>query len=89
MLELHHVVRDGCISEEAFPGHTQYRREKHVEQQWRDHASLPETLPHVELIRALSIIQPHACLHAVVELASDGEHSRWHAKTSKDIPHKG
>ena len=44
--------------------------------QWREHASLPETLPHVELIRALYIIRPHACLHAVVELADDGEHSR-------------
>ena len=31
---MHHVVRDGCISEEAFLGHTQYRRENHVEQQW-------------------------------------------------------
>ena len=50
---------------------------------------MPETLPHVELIRVLSIIQPHACLHAVVELADDGEHSRWHAKTSNDIPQKG
>ena len=30
---------------------------------------MPETLPHVELIRTLSIIQPHACLHAVVEIA--------------------
>ena len=50
---------------------------------------MPETLPHVELIRALSIIQPHACSHAVVELVDDGEHSRWHAKTSKDIPQKG
>ena len=43
-LELHHVVGDGCIREEAFLGHTQYRREKHVEQHWREHASLPETL---------------------------------------------
>ena len=50
---------------------------------------MPETLPHVELIRALSIIQRHACLRAVVELADDGEHSRWHAKTSKDTPQKG
>ena len=49
---------------------------------------MPETLRHVELIRALSIIQPHACLHTVVELADDGDHSRWHAKTSKDIPQK-
>ena len=48
-----------------------------------------KTLIHVELIRALSIIQPHACLHAVMELADDGEHSRWHAKTGEDIPQKG
>ena len=50
---------------------------------------MSETLPHVELFRALSVIQPHACLHAVVELADDGERSRWHAKTSKDIPQNG
>ena len=62
---------------------------KNMSQQWRENASLPETLPHVELIQALSIIQLHACLHAVVELADDGEHSRWDAKTSKDTPQKG
>ena len=45
--------------------------------------------PTSNFIRALSIIQPHACLHAVAELADDGEHSRWYAKTSKDIPQKG
>ena len=56
LLELHHVVRDGCISEEAFVGHTQYRSENHVEQQWNEHPSLPETLPHVERFRTLSII---------------------------------
>ena len=78
-----------AASARAFLGHTHYRRGKHVEQQWREHASLPETFPHVELIRALSIIQPHVCLHTVVELADEGEHSRWHAKTSKDIPQKG
>ena len=77
------------MSEEAFLGHTQYRREKHVQQQWREHAFLSETLPHVKLIRALSIIQPHACLHTAVELADDGEHCRWHANTSKDTPQKG
>ena len=50
---------------------------------------MPETLPTVELIRALPITQPHACLHAVAELADDGEHSRCHAQTSQDIPQKG
>ena len=48
----------------------------------RLHMPLPKTLPHVEHIRALPIIQPHACLHAVVEFADDGENSRWHAKTN-------
>ena len=72
-----------------FVGHTQYRREKNVEQQWREHASLPKTLLHVELIRALSTIQQHECLHVVVKLADGGKYSRWHDKTSKDIPQKG
>ena len=85
---MHHVVDDGCIREEEFLGHTQCRRENHVEQQWRKHAPLPETSPHVELIPGLSIIQPHACLYAVVELADDGERSRWYTQTSKDIPHR-
>ena len=57
LLELYRVVRDGCISEEAFLGHTYYRCGKHVEQQWREHAPLPETLPHVERIPTLSITQ--------------------------------
>ena len=44
-------------------------------QQWGEPASFPETLPYVELIRALPIIQPQECLHAVVELADDGENN--------------
>ena len=87
-LKLHHIVRNGCISEKAFLGNMQYRCVKHVTQQWREHASFPETLPDVQLIRALSIIQLHACLHIVVELADNIEHSRWHAKPSKDITQK-
>ena len=47
---------------------------------------LPKTLLHVEHIRALAIIQPHACPHAVVELADDGEHSQWNTKASQDSP---
>ena len=77
------------------------RREERVAQLWREHTPLPKTLPHVELTRALPIIQPHACLHAcmpswniaclhaVVELADDGELSRWHAKTNKLSQPKG
>ena len=40
-------------------------------------------------MRALSVIPPHLCLHAVLKLADNIEHSWWHAKTSKDIPLKG
>ena len=76
-------------AEEAFHGHTQDRREKHVKNQWREHASLPETLPYVELVQVLSIIQLHACLYGVVELGDYDELSRRHAKTSKDMPQKG
>ena len=47
---------------------------------------LPKTLLHVEHIRALAIIQPHACPHAVVELVNDGKHSRRNAKASQDCP---
>ena len=47
---------------------------------------MPKTLLQVEHIRALATIQPHACPHAVVDLANDGEHSRWNAKASQDSP---
>ena len=67
-----HAVAD-CISGEAVLRHTQHRREKNVEQQWREHTPLPKTLLHIEHIRALATFQPHACPHAVVELANDGE----------------
>ena len=30
--------------------------------QWRKHTPLPETLSHVQLVRAVSILHPHACL---------------------------
>ena len=76
-------------AEEEFHGHTLDRREKHVKHQWREHASLPETLPYIELVQVLSIIQLHACLYGVVELGDDDELPRWHAKTSKDMPQKG
>ena len=59
---------------------------KNVEQQWRERTPLPKTLLYIEHIRALAIIQPHACPHAVVELANDGEHSRCNAKASQDSP---
>ena len=89
-LELHYVVRDGFIGcESVSRPHAGPLCEKHVEHQWREHASLPETLPYVELVRVLSIIQLHACLYGVVELGDDGELSRGYAKTSKDMPQKG
>ena len=62
---------------------------KNVEQQWREHTPLPKTLLHIEHDRALAIIRPHACPHAVVELADDGEHFRWNAKASQDSPQEG
>ena len=69
-------------AEEAFHGHTQDRREKHVKHQWREHPSLSETLPYVKLFRVLSIIRLHACLYGIVGLGDDGKISRWHDKTS-------
>lgn len=62
------------------------RCEKHVEQQWHEHTRLPETLLYVDHVRAFAIIQPHACSHAVVELAGGGKHSRWYTKASQDRP---
>ena len=88
-LELHHADRDGCISEETFLGHTQYRCEKRVEQQWREHTPLPKILLHIERIpTSTPITRPHACSHAVVELMNDGKHSRRYAKASKGSPQK-
>ena len=84
LLELHRCVNDNCLSGEAFIRHAQCRCEKLVEQQWREHTPLPTTLLHVEHIRALATIQRHAYPHAVMELADDGEHSRWNAKASQD-----
>ena len=84
--ELHHAVHDDCISGEAFLRHAQHRGEKNVEHPWREHTSSPKTLLHIERIRALAINQSHACPHAVVQLADDGEHSRWNAEASQGSP---
>ena len=47
LLEIHCVVRIGCIREESVFGLTQYRSEKHIKQGWCDHASLAWDLaPH-------------------------------------------
>ena len=87
-LEQHHVVRDGCINVEASLGHPQYRRQQRLEQQGRDHASLHETMQHVQLIRALAIIELRACAHAVVKLADDGQHFQGHANRGR-TSHRG
>ena len=58
-------------------------------QQWHEHTLFPKTLPHVTLLQALPIIQPHTYLHAVVELVGGSERSWWHTETSTDSPQKG
>ena len=50
-----------------------HRRENRVEQ-WCEQTPVSNALLHVEHFLALAMTQPHACLHAIVELAV-GEHS--------------
>ena len=61
-LELHDAVHDGCIREEAFPGHAQgHRKTKVLEKWWHQDTPLSKALLHVEhKIRARAITQPYA-----------------------------
>ena len=60
------------MGDEALVVSAQYRCKKHVEEQWRENASLPEALPHVNFFSTLSIFESHACLNAVVDLRMTG-----------------
>ena len=36
--------------------------------------------------RAQSVVEPHACSHAIMELTNDRDHIMWHAKTGEYCP---
>ena len=58
---------------ETHVGHVvHHRREDDVEQEGREHAPLTKALFHSESPRAHSIVEPHACSHAIImELIND------------------
>ena len=55
----------------------------------REHAPLTKALFHNEPPRAHTLVEPHICSHAIMELTSDGDHILWHAKTVEFCPKDG
>lgn len=55
----------------------------------REHIPLVKTLFHGELSRALTVIEPRACSHAIVELTDDRNHPLRHAEASACFPQEG
>ena len=65
------------------------RHEEYVDQEGREHVPLTKTLFHSESPRAHPVVEPHACLHAIVELTNDLKHIMWHTKTGEYCPEEG
>ena len=65
------------------------RRKEEVRQKGREHAPLRKTLFHIKPPRAHAVVEPHACLYAVVELTNGRDHILWHAKTGEYCPEEG
>ena len=63
-----------------------HRREEDVKQEGREHATLTKALFHGEPPRTHTVIEPHACPHAVVELTNDRNHPLRHAKAGEYRP---
>ena len=65
------------------------RRKEDVRQKGREHAPLMKTLFHIKPPRAHAVVEPHACLHAIVELTNGRDHILWHAKTGEYCSEEG
>ena len=65
------------------------RREEVVEQEDHEHAPLTKALFLSEPPQTHSVVEPHACSHAIVELTNDRDHILWHAKTGEYCPEEG
>ena len=63
------------------------RREEDVEQEGRKHVPLTEAL--FQSDRAHRVVEPHALLHAILELTNDRGHRLWHPKTGEYCPKEG
>ena len=73
-------------SSETRVGHVYHRREEDIKQEGREHATLTKTLFHDEPPRAHAVVEPHACLHAIVELNSNRNHPLRHAEVGEYYP---
>ena len=62
---------------------------KNIEQEGCEHAPLTKALFHSEPPRAHPVVEPHAYLHANVELTNDRDHNLWYAKTDEYCPREG
>ena len=82
------VERVAFVHLETRGGHAFNRRED-VEQEGRKHAPLTKALFHSEPPRSHSVVEPYACLHAIVELTNGRDHILWYAKTGEYCPEEG
>ena len=68
---VHTGVDDVFIRLETRQGHVYHSREEYVEYKGRKHAPLAKTLFPGEPIRALAVVEPHACPYAIAKLTDD------------------
>ena len=70
-------------------GHVYNRHEEDVEQEGREQTPLTKALFNSKPPRAHPVVEPHAYLHAIVELTNVRDHILWHAKTGEYCPEEG
>ena len=68
---MHQLGEDDHILAESLEDKGQHDCEEDVEQQRGLHASLPQSLLHLKLIRTDAIIRSHTSSHPIVELLND------------------
>ena len=87
--QVYQSVHDTFVRLQKRGGHVYNSREEDAEQGGREHAPLTKALFHSEPPRAHPVVEPHACLHAIVELTNDRDPNVWHAKTGEYCPEEG
>ena len=87
--QVYQSVHDAFVRLEIRGGHVNNCREGDFEQEGREYAPLTKALFHSEPLRAHPVVEPHACSHAIVELANDRDYIMWHAKTGEYCPEEG
>ena len=87
--QVYQSVHDAFIRLKTRGGHVVYSHREEDVEEGREHAALTKALFHSKLPRAHSVVEAHACSHAIVKLTHGRDRILWHAKTGEYCPEEG